>query len=212
MIKHVSNKAFTIVEVLIIVLIISILTSITGVYANTIQKQTRDKERNNDTVVIVNSLERYYAANNEYPQNELLNPSFSSSTLPNYSAVKATLPYLTDDNLTGSLGYNFFTPSCDKINCPESAADVLLRPKQYIYFSWRDNVPADVPPAHRLRYFSADGMWGCQVDTAIGDSGYVLAWRNEETGLWTFKKSRSGGITISNFGGGPIAPQTCTFS
>ena len=62
-----SQKGFTIVELLIVIVVIAILAAITVVAYNGIQQRARDSQRKNDIATIVKAAEVYYIDNGEYP-------------------------------------------------------------------------------------------------------------------------------------------------
>lgn len=62
-----KSLAFTLVEVLIVVTILSILVSISVVFNRKIQISSRDKERDVEVTIIAEALEAYYNKNGEYP-------------------------------------------------------------------------------------------------------------------------------------------------
>lgn len=61
------KKAFTITELLIVIVIIGILASIGIMSYNVFQEDTRDSRRTANVQVIASSLEKYYETNGEYP-------------------------------------------------------------------------------------------------------------------------------------------------
>lgn len=62
-----NKSAFTIVEILVIVLIITILSAISIFAYEGTQKDARDSTRRGTTTVISEALEKYYEKNGEYP-------------------------------------------------------------------------------------------------------------------------------------------------
>lgn len=60
-------KAFTLIEVMVVVVIIGILASISILGYNSVQKNARDSSRSAKATVISEALEKYYEKNNEYP-------------------------------------------------------------------------------------------------------------------------------------------------
>ena len=64
-----SKKAFTLVELLIVVGIIAILSGVVIAFINprTLRGKARDGVRRNDMALIKGALEQYYAEHNEYP-------------------------------------------------------------------------------------------------------------------------------------------------
>ena len=68
-----NNKAFTLVELMVVIGIIGVLAAIAIVGMTIYQSQARDSQRAAGTTAIVESLEKYYQANGEYPGCSLLN-------------------------------------------------------------------------------------------------------------------------------------------
>lgn len=62
-----SKSAFTIVELLIVIVVIAILAAITIVAYNGIQVRARDAQRSNDVSVLLKALENYRTINGVYP-------------------------------------------------------------------------------------------------------------------------------------------------
>lgn len=199
---------FTIVEISIVVIVIVILVAITSATIAANLTRARDTARESDVATIMNALEKYYDQNGEYPYNIQLNPSQAMSKLPDYSAVKTVLPSLTDADLGDEQGYNFWTLSCG--TCNSTSSELEMRAKQYIYFSAYQGTTTSYLyyPYSTARPY----LWGCQVEVRDGNPGYVLAWRSESTGIWTFKKSKRGNVTISDYGSTRPPVQTCTLS
>ncbi|MBC7512428.1 prepilin-type N-terminal cleavage/methylation domain-containing protein, partial [Candidatus Saccharibacteria bacterium] len=82
-------KAFTIVELMVVVAIISILSG--GVIASTtkVQQDARDSERETKANIIASSIEKYYNENNEYP-------SCTKMTAPAATVKSSTLTSLVN--------------------------------------------------------------------------------------------------------------------
>jgi prepilin-type N-terminal cleavage/methylation domain-containing protein len=62
-----TSKAFTLVELMIAIIIISILASVSTIGYMSIQRDTRDSARDNKAQILAEALEKYYDKNNEYP-------------------------------------------------------------------------------------------------------------------------------------------------
>lgn len=62
-----QGRAFTIVELLIVIVVIAILAAISVVAYNGIQTRARDNVRKSDLATIAKALELYRADNGEYP-------------------------------------------------------------------------------------------------------------------------------------------------
>lgn len=67
-----QSRAFTIVEIMIIVTVITILASIATVSYAGLQKDARNKERESDTTILRTSLEEFYEKNGYYPPRDLV--------------------------------------------------------------------------------------------------------------------------------------------
>lgn len=211
---HVQERGFTIVELLVTIVIISILASIGIIGYNAVQTRANDDTRAVDIESIADILEQYYRKNGDYPANDQLNPSNEYPVMTNYNAAKALLPGLTDDILTGPGNYRFYAPCINSGACPNTSADwYTYRLKSYYYLSrfstqgsgsssWA-NVPAS---------YGNNTGWGCGVTTYYSNPGYVIAWYSESKKIWMFKRSIHGQITIAPYDTGPVAPQTCAFS
>lgn len=65
--KKVTQKGFTIVELLIVIVVIGILAALVITTYNGIQQKGRNTERQTDLKAIQGQLEAYYAQNGKYP-------------------------------------------------------------------------------------------------------------------------------------------------
>ena len=65
--KRTTCLAFTIIELLTIIVIIAILTTVGAIVYTNVQKSSRDHTRNTSVTVLAEALEKYYNKNGEYP-------------------------------------------------------------------------------------------------------------------------------------------------
>lgn len=208
-----STRGFTIIEVMITVAVIAILTSIAIIAYNGVQARSRDDVRAADVVVIMNALEEYYRKNQDYPANDSLNPSAEYPTMTNFSPVKALLPTLNDDDLTGPGNYRFYPGCVNSSSCTNSANDWKnYMTKAYFYSSRYSNQGSGMYAYFNVPASYGGAGWGCAIRTYYSDPGYMIAWYSEAQKIWIFKRSQYGKIDISPYDTGPVAPQTCTFS
>ncbi len=71
--KKVTQKGFTIVELLIVIVVIGILAALVITTYNGIQQKGRNTERQTDAKALQGQLEAYYAQNGQYPTLAQLN-------------------------------------------------------------------------------------------------------------------------------------------
>lgn len=62
-----SSKGFTILELLVVITVIAILATIMVVSYDGIQQRARDAQRASDVTQLKIALEKYFAANSQYP-------------------------------------------------------------------------------------------------------------------------------------------------
>lgn len=81
-------SAFTLIELMIVITIISILTSISVIGATSIQRSTRDDARQSQSTIVAEALEKYYEKNNEYPSVASITPPKTISDVKQKLAIK----------------------------------------------------------------------------------------------------------------------------
>lgn len=64
---HKHHRGFTLIEIAIVVAVVAILTGITLVVYNNVQKQARDTKRQNDMRITISELKKFFDQNGEYP-------------------------------------------------------------------------------------------------------------------------------------------------
>ena len=111
------SSAFTIVELLIVIVVIAILAAITIMAYNGIQSRARDSQRAQDIQTIAKALELYYIDKGEYPNgtnytpgSTAINGSWSTTADGSWSNLATVLkPYIS--SLPTSPGANSATPA-----------------------------------------------------------------------------------------------------
>jgi len=104
-------NGFTIIEMLVVVSIIGILTTIAVVSYTSIQDGVRDANRSSQATVIADALEAYYEKNGEYPSCNAMSDTpdnIVSNTLNGIDPGVFTAPSQTD-------GTNSILPLCGDI-------------------------------------------------------------------------------------------------
>ena len=99
-----SKSGFTLVELIIVIVIIGILTTIAVFNYMSTQRYARDKQRTSDAILISESLETYYAKHGEYP-------SVAKVTNSDGNAVKQLLGLSSLDGLLAPFAVNGTTNS-----------------------------------------------------------------------------------------------------
>lgn len=82
MLKKTSQKGFTIVELLIVIVVIGILAALVLNTFSGVQKRARDTQRQTDVNAIATQLEVYYNDHGTYP-------AATGITLPNFKGIDA---------------------------------------------------------------------------------------------------------------------------
>ena len=65
--KSSKFRGFTVVELLVVIVVIGILSTVAAVSYRGVQRDARDSERETDIQIIMASLERFYDENGHYP-------------------------------------------------------------------------------------------------------------------------------------------------
>lgn len=110
-----STRAFTIVELVVVIAIIGILAAISTIGYSRFQATARDSQRSSKTTAIAEALEKYYDANGEYPSCSALTTdatTVSKTALKNIDtgaliapkAASGATNSLTCTDLTGAAG------------------------------------------------------------------------------------------------------------
>lgn len=209
------RTGFTIVELLIVITIIAILSTIATMSYRTLSKQSRDKSRSTDVSVIQNSLEKYYGKNGEYlPPNTTPNyPNGNNEPndlVPNNTTVKTSLE-LKDEDVNGPItGDTFFQyPFCltSNSNCTRIVNADTKNLNQYLYIT---TIAGNGTTTPVNSFFFDIGTSGASctmtIENTTGTSapytnpiGYFIAWHREADGNWIFSKGLKGKVTASGF-------------
>lgn len=105
MLKKYSQKGFTIVELLIVIVVIGILAALVLNTFSGVQKRARDTQRQTDINAIATQLEVYYNDNGAYPLIATVDaPSLKGIDVGALTPPGYTTRQMVDENTTVDLG------------------------------------------------------------------------------------------------------------
>lgn len=152
MLKKYSQKGFTIVELLIVIVVIGILAALVLNTFSGVQKRARDTQRQTDINAIATQLEVYYNDKGGYPEEavidapELKGIDVGALTPPgrdNRSIIETTeataLADLSGGTLTANSQYGYQTLEADGTTaCVATAASDVFCPKFKLFWIKED--------------------------------------------------------------------------
>lgn len=208
-----NNQAFTIVELMVVIVVIGILTTIVVLSYQGVQRQTRDAQRETTVAIISSALEKYYEKNGEYPADDQFNTASEPDAITSLSGAATTLG-LKESDLTTTSGSSLYAYCANGSTCNGTSSSWLTyRTKQFIYVSRK--LGSGGGSYNRLQTPASYGSntgWGCTLTAYYTDPGFAIAWYKESEKIWVFTRSNHGNVELTDYSGGPVAPQTCTFS
>lgn len=99
-----DKKGFSLVEIMVVISIIGILSGLSLGFVGTIQKNTRDAQRESDLRVLQSAIQQFYADQNYYP-NDLRTQLLNGSALTNPNGSKTYLSQTPKDPNAPSTTY-----------------------------------------------------------------------------------------------------------
>lgn len=150
--KTKNSKAFTIVEMIIVIVVVAILSTLAVITFNSIRQDSRDAARQGSVTIISEALEKYYERNGEYPSVASVVNNNSANT-GEAIATKLSIP-------VSSLA----TP-----RMPDTATNALTS----------DITPSDDYITYIAH--SAENNLGCQNDVNGGCDEFTLSYNEEST-------------------------------
>lgn len=184
------KRGFTLVEVLIVVSVIIILSTISVLAYDQTQKQAEDSAASATVSAVKSGAEKYYSTNNEYPLAADIHGAAVTGAVPtNYVAASQILG-VPRANLDGA---KFKLIACTSA-VSSCKTDVLAKNRVY-YFTkaTQTSTAAEV-------ITSAAGT-GCSYTFAATDTGalgFLLAYYNATDNAWKFVRSDKGTVTTSD--------------
>lgn len=132
-----TNNGFTIVEIIVVIAVVAILSSLAVITFSSIRQDTRDATRQGNATIISEALEKYYDQNGEYPSVVSIVNSQSGNTgtavasklsIPATSLVMPNMPTSATNAIApGSDPYNDYivyeaTSSVNNTSCQSSTS------------------------------------------------------------------------------------------
>lgn len=190
-------SGFTIVELVIVITVLGILTTLAVFGSSAMLESTRNSEAESKVVTLKSALEKYYAENNEYPSAISLAGGGNGRSLTNaqYDSIAATLKVNVDVLKNGT--YKFVPCAvggslcCTMNGSNECALPTTDGNSRYIMYVTRTATQAT--GGARLTYKAPSNTSGCVywfTETVhpdeLGYNGYFLMYRNySDTAGWT---------------------------
>lgn len=170
-----KRRGFTIIELIIVIIVIGILSTLTIVVFSQYQKQAQDNVRKSDATTVADGLEKYYSKNGEYPSCSQLTGSPSSVT-----GTGGALQGVNPDALV-SPGASAGTTN--SIKCQD-----LTSPSQGDYYAYVGDGSSNCTGSNSCLQFTL--KW---VNTATGTIGSISSQHKESV-------TTSGTLTLSMSG------------
>lgn len=119
-----SNRGFTLVEIIVIIVVIGILVGMVMALYGNVQKQSRDTKRANDMVVLQNALKKYYDANGQYPFScNYTGTAVCATTSTSFQSSTGSAPLSTIGSATSVATLRTLMPALDdSFGDPKSGA------------------------------------------------------------------------------------------
>lgn len=187
-----SKQGFTVVELIVAIVIMSIMVTIGIASYTQIRSQSRDNKREGDITIMRSELEKMFEKNGEYPAGcpdttctATMLTDNTSTALLNASTTLTTL-----SSVLPGVKSDFGDPNADSATTPFKKVD--LAHSRYFYFGGTINTSATTTAA-----MSYGGItnFPCRIDSTLppGQAGsYVLGYYSEATNRWVLKGGRLG--------------------
>lgn len=184
-----SSYGFSIIELVVVIVIIGILTSMAAVAYSQTQKQARDTKRSSDIAIFQSELEKFYDEHGEYPPgcslsacshvlltaNQATSIDFTPATT--VASIRTVLPGIPSD-----FGDPRFASQ------PPIAAEASANKK---YFYYGGTVNYSYGNTSHTQYTPAPT---CGISSSLvnGQAGsYVVGYFSEESNKWVLKPGRN---------------------
>ncbi len=183
-----KQRAFTLVEILVVVTMIAILAGIVTVGYIQYQNKSNDSQAKGLQKLVTSAAERYYSKNLQYPTATTLLGSAPTNNVPTpgqYNTIRTVLDTTLDSLNSGP--YKLFVCS-GTCTVPNAGGN-------YVYYLTKGS------GAGSAKTYSPTDNPGCvftfPTSESDGDS-YLMMYKTSESTAWQFYRSGNGGITTND--------------
>lgn len=176
------RRGFTLVELLVVIAIISILTTIITVGYITYSNRSADNSARSLATQVLNSAERYYNRNLEYPTSTALQGGNTPPTNTKYTSMAQTL----DTTVVGLKSGKFkLFPCSGTCTVPNTSGD-------FVYYLTKGSA------AGSSKVYTINGCSFTFPSTEADGQSFIMAYQKKEDGSWQYYRSINGVPTTSN--------------
>lgn len=196
-----KTHGFTITELVVVIAVIGILSTLTAFATLEIQKDVRDNKRETDIALFQNELEKYYDKNGVYPpgcRNNCTSWFFTHNTSTGGTLLNSTITLPTLQTILPGIPSNFAEPKNPDPSLP------LLDPavhypqggasQRYFYFGGmvNNNASSQSSIGNSTPYVSGVSCTFLQTLKAGEVSSYIVGYYSEGKQKWVFKQGNRG--------------------
>lgn len=187
------RKGFTIVELVVIIIVISIISSLAMISYSQIQRESRNEQRITHIAILMNELEKFYDRHGEYPPGCPDTTCTSSMHLTNTSsaALTSTTSLTTLQSILPDIRDDFGDPQSTNVTMPFK--NRTIAETKYYYFGGTVNDTGSGTPV--VLDSPAHTNFPCTIRSSLitGQTGsYVVGYFDELANNWTLRGGRNG--------------------
>lgn len=194
--NHNARRGFTVVELMVVIIVIALLTTIVTLGYRSVQMNARDNKRASDITAFRSALEKFYDQHGVYPPgchespcastyitNNTIVPQLNSST--SFTTAKQALP---------SLPTGFGDPSTDNSSSPFLLwSGAATSTRKYFYFGGGVGTSSSMGSTNK----SASSQFPCATTIWVNyptnaASSYVTGYFSEAKQKWVLFEGKQG--------------------
>ena len=183
------KRGFTIVELIVVVVLISIIVAIAISTYDAQQKRSFDGQAKNLAATVKSGAERYYNTNNEYPLSSIVyGGTPSGTTVPsNYTTASNVLNVPTTNLNTDRLKFLPCNASTGvaATRCPSGVS----MDKEKVYYVTKPDSAATAAT------YTTNGCTFSFPATEAGALSFVVSYYSNQESIWKVARSNRGAVT-----------------